>query len=121
MVIRCAERFGLSQLHQLRGRVGRGEAKSYCILVSSHSGKSARERLKKLCECHDGFELAKFDLQTRGPGEFFGTRQSGFGGLDISSGISMELLKKAGDAADAFLQSASEEDLIPFRQSTQLN
>ncbi len=114
MVIRNAERFGLSQLHQLRGRVGRGKDKSYCILISSHSGKGARERLKKLCDCHDGFELAKYDLKTRGPGEFFGTRQSGFSGLDLTEEISMDLIAKATDAAQEFLSYATPSQIAPY-------
>jgi ATP-dependent DNA helicase RecG len=121
MCIRCAERFGLSQLHQLRGRVGRGKEKSYCILVSSHSGKNARQRLKKLCDCHDGFELAQYDLKTRGPGEFFGTRQSGFGADPISDAFSMEMIRDAGDAARMFLESASEAELAPYAGSIRLN
>lgn len=121
MVIRSAERFGLSQLHQLRGRVGRGSEKSYCVLVSSHSGKTARERLKKLCDCHDGFELAKFDLKTRGPGEFFGTRQSGFNGIDLTDAFSMEMIEKASIAAKEFLLSASEEDIASYGEETKLN
>lgn len=121
MCIRCAERFGLSQLHQLRGRVGRGDAKSYCILISSHSGKSARQRLKKLCDCHDGFELAQFDLKTRGPGEFFGTRQSGFGSDPISDAFSMEMIRDAGEAARMFLEVATEEELLPYAGAVRLN
>lgn len=121
MVIRSAERFGLSQLHQLRGRVGRGSEKSYCILVSSHSGKNARERLKKLCDCHDGFELAKFDLKTRGPGEFFGTRQSGFNAIDLTDSFSMEMIEEASRAAKEFIASASEEDLSYYGEETKLN
>ncbi|MBR5295870.1 MAG: ATP-dependent DNA helicase RecG, partial [Clostridia bacterium] len=121
MVIRSAERFGLSQLHQLRGRVGRGSEKSHCILISSHSGKAARERLKKLCDCHDGFELAKFDLKTRGPGEFFGTRQSGFGGELFTDAFSMDMIQNAGEAARIFLETATEKDLIPFIHKTRLN
>ncbi len=120
MVIRNAERFGLSQLHQLRGRVGRGEHQSYCILISSHSGKSTRERLKKLCDCHDGFELAKYDLKTRGPGEFFGTRQSGFGGVDFS-GVSMALLEKASLAANEYILTATPEELAVYQDMTKLN
>jgi len=120
MVIRSAERFGLSQLHQLRGRVGRGSEKSYCILISSHSGKNARARLKKLCSCHDGFELAKFDLETRGPGEFFGTRQSGFGDGDLKC-LSMPLLQCAGDAARLFLEKASPEEIAPYEKRIGLN
>ncbi len=121
MVIRSAERFGLSQLHQLRGRVGRGNEKSYCVLVSSHSGKTARERLKKLCDCHDGFELAKFDLKTRGPGEFFGTRQSGFNAIDLTDSFSMEMIEEASKAAKEFLLSASEEELAIYGEETKLN
>lgn len=121
MVIRSAERFGLSQLHQLRGRVGRGKDKSYCILISSHSGKAARERLKKLCDCHDGFELAQFDLKTRGPGEFFGTRQSGFGFESFTDAFSMEMIRDAGEAARIFLETATEKDLSPFVQKIRMN
>lgn len=120
MVIRNAERFGLSQLHQLRGRVGRGKEKSYCILISSHSGKNARERLKKLCDCRDGFELAKYDLETRGPGEFFGTQQSGFGALTASD-LSMEMLKDASDAARLFLETATDDEIRPYENKIGLN
>jgi ATP-dependent DNA helicase RecG len=78
MVIEHAERFGLSQLHQLRGRVGRGAAKSYCILMTSgRVSPSAEERLAAMVRTQNGFELAELDLQMRGPGEFFGTRQAG--------------------------------------------
>src|SRR5207237_5867204 len=73
MLIIDADRFGLSHLHQLRGRVGRGERKSYCILVSDRE----KERLELFAETRDGFEVAERDLQLRGPGEFLGTRQSG--------------------------------------------
>lgn len=121
MCIRCAERFGLSQLHQLRGRVGRGKEKSYCILISSHSGKNARLRLKKLCDCHDGFELAQYDLKTRGPGEFFGTRQSGFGADPISAAFSMDMIREAGEGARMFLEKASKEELEPYAGAIRLN
>lgn len=121
MCIRCAERFGLSQLHQLRGRVGRGKEKSYCVLISSHSGKTARQRLKKLCDCHDGFELAQFDLKTRGPGEFFGTRQSGFGADPISDAFSMDMIRDAGKAARMFLEIATEEELASYTGAVRLN
>ena len=79
MVIENADRFGLSQLHQLRGRVGRGGAQSFCVLVTSRRDAAALRRLKKLCETNDGFEIARFDLAERGPGDFFGTAQSGHG------------------------------------------
>jgi len=78
MLIEHAERFGLSQLHQLRGRVGRGPWKSYCILLTSgRLGEDAQRRVDVMVETNDGFKLAEVDLQLRGPGEFFGTRQSG--------------------------------------------
>ena len=78
MVIESAERFGLSQLHQLRGRVGRGAEKSYCILVTGYKlSKESRERIELMCATNDGFELAEADLKMRGPGDFEGTRQSG--------------------------------------------
>jgi ATP-dependent DNA helicase RecG len=77
MVVEDADRFGLSQLHQLRGRVGRGNAKSYCILVSQNKNPETNARLKALCKTTDGFKIAEEDLQLRGPGDFFGSRQSG--------------------------------------------
>lgn len=77
MVIYDAERFGLSQLHQLRGRVGRGEQQSYCILIAEPKGEVGKERMKIMTETSDGFELAEQDLQLRGPGDFFGKKQSG--------------------------------------------
>jgi ATP-dependent DNA helicase RecG len=77
MVIEGADRFGLAQLHQLRGRVGRGADKSYCLLLSDDPGHGARQRLKLLEETNDGFALAEADLRLRGPGDYFGTRQSG--------------------------------------------
>ncbi len=78
MVIEHAERFGLAQMHQLRGRVGRGAAKSYCILMTGgRVSEEAEARLEALVRTQNGFELAEFDLQQRGPGEFFGTRQAG--------------------------------------------
>jgi ATP-dependent DNA helicase RecG len=78
MVIEHAQRFGLSQLHQLRGRVGRGAAQSYCVLLYDEPlSAAARERLKVIYETTDGFEVARRDLEIRGPGEFLGSRQSG--------------------------------------------
>jgi len=78
MLVEHAERFGLSQLHQLRGRVGRGPWKSYCILLASgHPTEDARRRVEAMVSTHDGFKIAEIDLELRGPGEFFGTRQSG--------------------------------------------
>ena len=78
MVVEHAERFGLAQLHQLRGRVGRGAAKSYCILITGpRVSPLGEERLNAMVRTQDGFELAELDLTQRGPGEFFGTRQAG--------------------------------------------
>ncbi|MBQ8797563.1 MAG: ATP-dependent DNA helicase RecG, partial [Oscillospiraceae bacterium] len=77
MIVEDADRFGLSQLHQLRGRVGRGDAKSYCILKSDNKNADTRARLKALCATTDGFKIAEEDLKLRGPGDFFGSRQSG--------------------------------------------
>ncbi len=85
MVIENAECFGLSQLHQLRGRVGRGSEQSYCILVSDSKGKEAERRLEILCGTNDGFTIAEEDLKLRGPGDFFGSRQSGLPALKIAS------------------------------------
>ena len=87
MVIESAERFGLSQLHQLRGRVGRGAAKSYCILMSGYKlSKESRKRLELMCKTTDGFVLAEEDMKMRGPGDLEGTSQSGLAiDLHISS------------------------------------
>lgn len=121
MIIMNAERFGLSQLHQLRGRVGRGRKASWCVLVSSSSAKSARERLKTLCACRDGFALANYDLEHRGPGAFFGTKQTGFDGMWDPEILSMPLFQRAGNAARAFVESASPEELLPYENETHLN
>jgi ATP-dependent DNA helicase RecG len=77
MVVENAERFGLSTLHQLRGRIGRGEGASYCLLVAEKLSNEARQRLRVMAKTHDGFRIAEEDLRLRGPGEFFGTRQHG--------------------------------------------
>jgi len=96
MVIEQAERFGLSQLHQLRGRVGRGEHVSACILVSDAAGTDAKARLSALVKYADGFRISEEDLKIRGPGEYFGTRQHGLSGLRIGNPLTqIQLLKKA--------------------------
>ena len=105
MVIEAAERFGLAQLHQLRGRVGRGEKKSYCLLFANvHSG-NAFKRLKAMEKMHSGFELAELDLELRGPGEIFGTQQSGFAELKIASWSDYELIKETKALAEEILKS----------------
>lgn len=84
MVIENAERYGLSALHQLRGRVGRGSSEAFCILISDHTGEAVRDRLRFLCHTQDGFEIAKYDLEHRGPGDFFGDRQHGLPTLQLA-------------------------------------
>lgn len=84
MVIENAERFGLAQLHQLRGRVGRGEHQSYCFLISNNQSEKSNDRMQVLCRSNDGFEIAEQDLLLRGPGEIFGTRQHGIPELRVS-------------------------------------
>ena len=105
MLIENAERFGLAQLHQLRGRVGRGSEKSYCILVSDTKTKVARERMKTMTESEDGFVISEKDLKLRGPGEFFGIRQHGLPELKIADLYKdMAILKEAQSAAAELLK-----------------
>ena len=103
MLIEGADRFGLSQLHQFRGRVGRGEHRSYCILLSDAPSEVARERLSALEQIHDGFQLAEVDLELRGPGDFFGTRQSGLPNLRMAHLSDRELLASAREEAAQLL------------------
>ena len=104
MVVENAERFGLSQLHQLRGRVGRGKAKSYCVLVSQGGGEETKRRLKALTDTNDGFKIAEEDLKLRGPGDFFGQRQHGLPVLRIADlNCDMLLLNEAQNAARELL------------------
>ncbi|HTW66723.1 MAG TPA: ATP-dependent DNA helicase RecG [Bryobacteraceae bacterium] len=113
MVIEQAERFGLSQLHQLRGRVGRGAEQSYCILVTGKLGDAARERIRTMVDSSDGFYIAEMDLKLRGPGEFFGTKQSGLPALRIGNIIrDKDILELARNEAQAFITNPpSQEEL----------
>jgi ATP-dependent DNA helicase RecG len=111
MVIEHAERFGLAQLHQLRGRVGRGGAKSYCILMTGGKiSPHAEERLAAMVRTQDGFELAELDLELRGPGEFFGTRQAGLPDFRVANLLrDRALLELAKVEASRFVQKAEAE------------
>ena len=105
MVVENAERFGLSQLHQLRGRVGRGVHKSWCILVSDAEGEEVRSRLDILCKTGDGFKVAEEDLRLRGPGDFFGSRQSGLPEMHVADlGADAQILQRAQQAALKLLE-----------------
>lgn len=104
MVVEDADRFGLSQLHQLRGRVGRGTRQSYCVFFGADKGSTARERLKILCKTNDGFEIARADLSQRGPGDFFGRRQHGLPALHVADiAADLALMQSAREEAEAIL------------------
>jgi ATP-dependent DNA helicase RecG len=111
MVVEHADRFGLSQLHQLRGRVGRGRKQSYCFLMSQDKpGEDAKKRLKVMVQSSDGFKIAEKDLEIRGPGDFIGTRQSGLPDLRIANIVrDQELLQTARE--EAFQQIKNDPEL----------
>ena len=105
MLIEGADRFGLAQLHQLRGRVGRGGAQSYCLLIPTHEDATENERLQAMSRTNSGFELADLDLKTRGPGEFLGTRQAGFAStLKMASITDVVLIEKARTQAQLLFE-----------------
>lgn len=111
MVIEQAERFGLAQLHQLRGRVGRGASQSYCILVTAKLNEAGRERIRAMLDSNDGFYIADMDMKLRGPGEFFGTKQSGLPALRIANLVrDLDLLELARGEAQAFIRNPPSPD-----------
>ena len=111
MVIEDADRFGLSQLHQLRGRVGRGSAKSYCILTSHNHNPETLQRLKALCKTNDGFKIAEEDLKIRGPGDFFGSRQSGLPAFRVADlSMDMRVLTDAQQASKDWIETYGQSD-----------
>ena len=111
MVIEDADRFGLSQLHQLRGRVGRGKAKSYCILTSHNKNQETLQRLRALCKTTDGFKIAEEDLKLRGPGDFFGSRQSGLPTFRVANlSYDLQTLKDAQAASARWIEASGTAD-----------
>jgi ATP-dependent DNA helicase RecG len=115
MLIEGAERFGLAQLHQFRGRVGRGPEKSYCLLISGDSGGDSRARLQAMVDSQDGFRLAQIDLDLRGPGDFLGTRQSGLPELSLADLADVRDLERARNEAQAILAGDPELELPQHR------
>ncbi|MEO8663303.1 MAG: ATP-dependent DNA helicase RecG, partial [Bryobacteraceae bacterium] len=113
MVIEQAERFGLAQLHQLRGRVGRGSDQSYCVLVTGKLNDAGRERIRTMVDSNDGFYIAEMDLRLRGPGEFFGTKQSGVPTLRIGNLLrDQEILEVARREAVSFIENPPSEEAL---------
>jgi ATP-dependent DNA helicase RecG len=104
MLVEGANRFGLAQLHQFRGRVGRGEHKSYCLLLADSTTSEAEKRLQAVESTNDGFKLAEQDLEMRGPGEFFGTRQSGLPDLKLVKLSDTKLLDLARQEAQLIFE-----------------
>ena len=116
ILVENAERYGLSQLHQLRGRVGRGKIPSACILISDAQNPEAEARMKAMCSTSDGFRIADEDLRLRGPGDFFGRRQHGLPELKIADMMTdLEILRQAQEAARQILRDDPELGALPSR------
>ncbi|MDO8341305.1 MAG: DNA helicase RecG, partial [Candidatus Woesebacteria bacterium] len=99
-----SDRFGLAQLHQLRGRVGRGDKQSYCLLFTENESEKVSQRLNALTTTSSGFELAELDLALRGPGEVLGIKQHGFGNLKIASWSDTKLIKASSEVAKELIE-----------------
>ncbi len=116
MIVENAERFGLSQLHQLRGRVGRGKHKSYCILVSDNDSPELKSRLDIMCKTGDGFKISEEDLRLRGPGDFFGSRQHGLPEMHVADlGADVNVLQQAQDESRRLLEKDPQLELPEHR------
>lgn len=114
MMVENAERFGLSQLHQLRGRVGRGQVQSHCILLSDSKNEDTLQRLKTLCATTDGFRIAEEDLKQRGPGDFFGNRQHGLPEMKVADlAADARLLQTTQEAAALLLRRDPKLETLP--------
>ena len=124
MLVENADRFGLSQLHQLRGRVGRGQHKSYCVLVTDSESEESKARMKIMCETGDGFKIAEEDLRLRGPGDFFGSRQHGLPEMHVADlGTDTDTLMRSKEASDRILSldpTLSLPEHVPLRDRVQL-
>ena len=119
MIIENAERFGLAQLHQLRGRVGRGKYQSYCIMIADPGTEDSRKRLNVMTETNDGFKIARKDLEIRGPGEFFGTKQHGIPDFKVANLLKdQKLLKKARNEAQTIIDNKGWPDNYPILQES---
>ena len=116
MLVEGADRFGLSQLHQFRGRVGRSIFQSYCLLFTDSQSQKTKERLQALITAKDGFELAELDLKFRGPGEIYGTMQSGWPQFSLAKLTDYQIIEQAKLAAQKILQKSPDLNTYPLLQ-----
>ena len=119
IVIETAERFGLAQLHQLRGRVGRSDKQSHCLLFTENGAPEVQNRLKKFAKTHDGFALAEYDLQRRGAGNMYGTQQHGASDMQIASLVDMKLIEKTRTAVEIFMKEHTPADVPELHRRLQ--